>query len=254
VLTVVGEGKAQAVIESPEYAALLQSIKAEAAQVMKNALPRVLQMLLHLVKFGWELLISLLLAIIFSFILVMDWQKISARMRSLETSRIRTFYVGAAPHLQAFTDVLGKAFRAQALIAICNTVLTALGLWLFNVPSIALLSTIVFFCGFIPVFGLFISSVPILLFGLQAGGLYVAYKLIAWIALVHLVEAYLLNPKITGGVLHVHPLLILVLLLVGERFFGVWGLVVGVPVGYYVINLLTSPDDNLKDESEGDTL
>ena len=250
VLAFVGEEKAQAVIGSPEYIAVMTTIKTEAAKAIKAALPRILEILLRLVKFGWELLISLLLAIVFSFILVMDWQKIASRMRALETSRIRTFYVGVAPHLKAFTDVLGKVFRAQALIAICNTTLTALGLWFFDVPSIALLSTLVFFCGFIPVFGLFLSSIPILLFSIQVGGLYLAFKLIAWIVVIHFVEAYVLNPKITGGVLQVHPLLILVLLLVGERFFGIWGLVVGMPIGYYVISVLTAQDENLNDKSQ----
>jgi len=54
-----------------------------------------------------------------------------------------------------------------------------------------------------------------------------------------------LNPKITGNVLHVHPILVLVLLLVGERFFGIWGMVVGVPIGYYVISVLTMKDESL---------
>jgi len=44
-----------------------------------------------------------------------------------------------------------EALRAQAIIAVCNTILTAIGLWFFDVPNIALLSTIVCFCGFIPI-------------------------------------------------------------------------------------------------------
>ena len=68
-------------------------------------------------------------------------------------------------------------------------------------------------------------------------------KLIALIAAVHAFEAYILNPKITGGVLHMHPLMVLVLLLIGERFFGIWGMVVGVPIGYYLVTVLTMPED-----------
>ena len=141
--------------------------------------------------------------------------------------------------------MLGKAFRAQAIIALCNTVLTAIGMWYFDVPNIALLSVVVCFCGFIPILGTFLSSVPILLFGVQAGGLALLVKLIALIALVHAFEAYVLNPRITAGVLHVHPILVLVLLLIGERFFGIWGMVLGVPLGYYVIKVLTTKDEAL---------
>ena len=249
VVRVVGREKGQEVIGSEEYAAVMTSLKAEATRAIKTSLPSLLHILLNLVKLGWKLFISLLLAIIISFVLVLDWQRIAARMRELELSRIRTFYLNAAPHLQAFAIVLGKAFRAQAIIATCNTILTAAGLWCFDVPNIALLSAIVFLCGFIPILGTFLSSIPILLFGIQHGGLDLMIKLVALIALVHAFEAYLLNPKITADVLHVHPLLILVLLLLGERFFGIWGMVVGVPIGYYVISVLIKKDEHLTAET-----
>jgi predicted PurR-regulated permease PerM len=245
VVKVVGEEKAQSIIESDEYMAMMETLKSESAKAVKAALPRVLETLLHLVKFCWEILFTLVLAIIFSFILVMDWRRIAKNTKELEKSRIRSFYIGAAPHLQAFADVLGKAFTAQAIIAICNTLLTAAGIWFFQVPNIALIMTIVFLCGFIPIVGTFISSIPILIFGIQAGGLLMVFKLIILIAIVHAFEAYVLNPKITGNVLHVHPILVLILLLVGERFFGIWGMVVGVPIGYYVISVLTRKDESL---------
>jgi len=239
----MGEEKAQAVIESGEYAAMMDSVKVEVAKAVKTALPHVLDAIFRLFKLGWHILISLFLAIIFSFILVMDWQRIVGKMRDLEQSRIRTFYLGAAPHLVAFADVLGKALRAQAIIAVCNTILTAIGLWFFGVPNMALLSTIVFFCGFIPILGTFLSSIPILLFGVQVGGLMLVFKLVVLIAIVHSFEAYVLNPRITAKVLRVHPILVLILILVGERFFGIWGMVVGVPIGYYVISVLVQQEE-----------
>lgn len=245
----MGAEKALAVIGSGEYTAVMASVKNETAKAVKTALPHVLDAIFRLFKLSWHILISLFLAIIFSFILVLDWQRIVEKMRTLEQSRIRTFYLGAAPHLVAFADVLGKALRAQAIIAACNTVLTATGLWFFDVPNIALLSTIVFFCGFVPILGTFISSIPILIFGLQVGGLLLVFKLVALIMLVHAFEAYILNPRITAKVLHIHPILVLILILVGERFFGVWGMVVGVPIGYYLIKVLTEPEETLAGES-----
>lgn len=243
VVRVFGDVQGHAFIESTGYASVMENMKAETAKVIKSAMPDVLAALLRLVKLGWELLVALMLAIIFSFILVMDWRRIAESTRKLERSRIRTFYTGAAPHLQAFAGILGKAFRAQAIIAACNTVLTGVGLWFFDVPNIALLSAIVFLCGFVPILGTFLSSVPILLFGVQAGGLALVVKLLVLIGLVHAFEAYILNPRITAGVLHAHPIVVLMLLLVGERFFGAWGLIVGVPIGCYVISVLTKSDD-----------
>ncbi|HEY8241656.1 MAG TPA: AI-2E family transporter, partial [Kiritimatiellia bacterium] len=178
VVRLAGEDKGLAFIDSERFATIMAAVTQEVTAFMKSALPSLLQNLLHIIKLGWELVISLILAIIFSFMLVMDWRRIGRKMKALEKSRIRTFYLGAAPHLRAFADVLGKALRAQAMIAAVNTVLTAAGLWIFDVPNIALLSTIVFVCGFIPILGTILSSIPILLFALQGGGLALMVKMI----------------------------------------------------------------------------
>lgn len=244
VVKLIGEKKGQAVIGSEEYTMIMEAMKNEFSKAAKYGLPRVLQTMLHIIKIGWEIMMSLVLAFIFSFILVMDWQKISEKTRELENSRIRSFYIGAAPHIRAFANILGKALRAQAVIAICNTIFTAIGLWYFNVPNIALLSTIVFLCGFIPILGTFLSSIPIMIFGIQVGGLPLVLNLIIFVAAVHAFEAYVLNPKITGDILHMHPIVILILLLIGQRFFGIWGMIVGVPIGCYIITVLSTKEDS----------
>lgn len=248
IIRVFGEETGHDFIATRQYAAIIESFKSEAAGAIKTVVPQVLVSLLKLIQLGWKIVLFLFLAIVFSFILVKDWQKITAKISELESSRIRTFYLGAMPHLVAFADVLGKALRAQAIIAVCNTILTALGLWFFNVPNIALLSTVVFLCGFIPILGTFLSSVPILLFGIQVGGMAMALKLVILITAVHAFEAYVLNPKITANILHIHPILVLVLLLLGERFFGLWGMVVGVPIGYYLITVMMQKDESLAPE------
>ncbi|HBC86303.1 MAG TPA: hypothetical protein DCZ94_05040 [Lentisphaeria bacterium] len=245
---IIGEEKGKIFIGSEEYTNMLESLKAESSKTLKSWMPHVFSSLLTVIKLGWTITVVLLLSTLFSFMIVMDWQKIAGKMKELENSRIRTFYLGAAPHLQAFARVFGKALQAQAIIAICNTILTAIGLWYFQVPNIALLSTIVLICGFIPILGTFMSSIPILIFGIQDGGLDLVLKLIVFVAAIHAFEAYVLNPRITGEALRAHPLLILVLLLVCERFFGIWGMIVGVPLGFYLISVLSTKDEEHQPE------
>jgi predicted PurR-regulated permease PerM len=240
---IAGEEQAGRFLGSEQYQLMKQAVKSETAKAMETFLPRALDIAVRVLKVSWQILISLLLALIFSFILVLDWKEIAGRMKTLESSRIRSFYLGAAPHLQAFASVLGKAFSAQAIISAVNTILTAAGLFFFHVPNVAILSMLVFACGFIPILGTLISSVPILVIALQVGGFLLALKILVLLVVLHSFGIYILNPKITAGFFHVHPILILVLLLVGERFFGIWGMVIGVPVGYYVLSVLTRPED-----------
>ncbi len=54
------------------------------------------------------------------------------------------------------------------------------------------------------------------------------------IVFVHVVEAYILNPRILSAVLKINPLLTLIILYVGHSLFGLWGILLGVPVAVYV--------------------
>ena len=93
-----------------------------------------------------------------------------------------------------------------------------------------------FICSFIPVLGIFLSSVPICILGLQTGGFALVLKLILFVIGIHLIEAYVLNPKIVGAVMHIHFLAVLIILLVAGKLFGFWGLLLGIPTFQYVFN------------------
>lgn len=45
-----------------------------------------------------------------------------------------------------------------------------------------------------------------------------------------------LSPRIVGRFLHLHPVLVLAVLVLGEHLFGIWGLLLGVPVAVYAIH------------------
>jgi predicted PurR-regulated permease PerM len=83
----------------------------------------------------------------------------------------------------------------------------------------------VFIFGFIPVFGTFLSGVPILIIGYGYGSnphdsLIIVGAILAMIAIVHAVEAYYLNPKIVSSYVHFPVFITFVILLVSEHFFG----------------------------------
>jgi predicted PurR-regulated permease PerM len=50
-----------------------------------------------------------------------------------------------------------------------------------------------------------------------------------WIIGIHQIEANLLNPKIIGVAAKIHPVLVVLALIIGEHFFGLWGALLGVP-------------------------
>lgn len=179
---------------------------------------------------------AFLLSILFSFLIVLDFPNLAASARGLRETRINFIYDEVATSIHNFCVVLGRALEAQLLIALMNTVLTAIGLHLVGITEkTAFLSLMVFLCSFIPVAGVFISSVPICLVALQQSGVQLMFVAIAMVTIVHLIEAYILNPKIYGHHLRMNPVIVLIILTISGKLFHIWGLILGVPICTYIV-------------------
>ncbi|MCE5228825.1 AI-2E family transporter [bacterium] len=194
------------------------------------------QQIPRLVKALGAITTGLLMAILFSFLISLDIGRLGREIQSLRSSRLRDFYEEAAQPVVRFCYVLGRAFQAQATIGCVNTFLTLIGLLILGIPSIALLSLTVFLCSFIPVLGVFISTIPIVLVAINTGGLSLGIWAVMMIIVIHIIEAYILNPMIYGHHMQLNPVLVLMILFVGHHLFPLWGMLLGVPVTYYVLH------------------
>ena len=179
---------------------------------------------------------TILLALLFSYLILIDLNRLKAGIGRLRTSRLGDFYEEAAQPIARFGILLGRAIEAQAAIAVVNTMLTLVGLLVLGIPLVAMLSVIVFVCSFVPVLGVFISTTPIVVVALNAGGPGLSLLAIALVIGIHALEAYVLNPLIYGKHLKLNPVLTLIILYVGYHAFGLWGLLLGVPVARYFIH------------------
>lgn len=218
------------ITSSPHYKKIIENVQT----FFTEHLGEITFMIAAVIKNTASFFIQFFISVIFSFIIVLDIPRLHAQFQSLRGTRLKQFYDTITPGLSTFSDVMGKAFAAQAVIAVCNTVLTYCGMLFLNIPLAELMSLFVFFCSFIPVLGVFISSIPISLVALQTHGFIPMLEVIGLITFIHIFEAYVLNPRIMGDFLKIHPLLVLSILFVGEHFFGIWGLLLGVPICVYV--------------------
>jgi predicted PurR-regulated permease PerM len=189
--------------------------------------------------------VQLALSLLLSFFITFDMPKIRAGIKKLKKSRMSDFYREIAPGLFNFGRLIGRAFQAQGLIAFFNTVLTFLAIKFIGIQNEIFLSSIVFVCSFIPVLGVVLSSVPIAIMAIVQpnGTVWMALQVIGAILVIHFIETSILNPKILGDMLHLHPVLVLAVLAIGEHFAGVWGLLLGVPVAVYIIRCVILDED-----------
>lgn len=192
---------------------------------------------------------AFLLSLLFSFLIVLDLPRLTAKTKALAYTKIGWIYEQVADGVYSFAKVLGRALEAQFFIAVVNTILTAAGLYALSIPHIVVLSTIVFFCSFIPVAGVFLSSTPMCLIALQEYGFTWVLLVVGMVLLVHTVEAYILNPMIYGHHMRMNPVLVLIILTIGGKLFGIWGLVLGIPVMNYVFgHAIRYPERSLPDD------
>ncbi|MEM7231140.1 MAG: AI-2E family transporter [Planctomycetota bacterium] len=193
-----------------------------------------------LISYAFNLPVQLSLSLLLSFFITFDIPKLRKGVRKLKTSRVGGIYEEIAPGLISFGHLIGRAFQAQGVIALFNTLLTFLAIHFLDIDNEVFLCAIVFVCSFIPVLGVVLSSAPIAIMAiLQPGGtITLAIQIIVAIILIHFIETSVLNPKILGDMLHLHPVFVLAVLALGEHFFGVWGLLLGVPVTVYVVRFV----------------
>lgn len=178
---------------------------------------------------------AFLLSLLFSFLIILDLPKLEASVRELRSTRLRFIYEEMFESIYSFGLVLGQAFQAQFMIALVNTALTASGLYFLGLgPHAAFLSVIAFLFSFVPVAGVFISSVPICLIALQVAGLQVMLAAICLITAIHFIEGYILNPQIYGNRMRINPVIVLIILTIGGKLFHFWGLILGVPICTYL--------------------
>jgi putative heme transporter len=158
---------------------------------------------------------------------------------SMDAPRIVRFFETLVPtpwrrdfrRLLAGIDAgLSGVVRGQLTIMLVNGALTLVGLLVLRIPFAFALGALATILYVVPLFGTILSSIPIVLLALTAGGMSKGLLALAWILVIHALESYVLNPKIMGDASKIHPVLIVLALVVGERTYGIVGALLAVPV------------------------
>jgi predicted PurR-regulated permease PerM len=187
--------------------------------------------------------LQFLLAVLLSFLIVLDFDHIKKDLKQWGESPVGRFFSEASASVIHFSEIVGRAFQCQMVIALLNASITGIGLLILGIEPLLLLTTIVFLFGMIPVLGVFISSVPIVLiaFNMEDGGLGFALMAVGMIFIVHMLEAYVFNPRIYAARFHLNPVVVLIILLVAHKLAGVWGMLLGIPITHYILNIAQAP-------------
>ena len=135
-------------------------------------------------------------------------------------------------------------FSGLATDAVIAGVISVIGLSVMKVPYALLLGVIVAIGNMIPFFGPIVSTVLVALISLISGGIWRLIPVMIFMAVLYILDGYLIQPRIIGKSTGIKPLLVLIAVLVFGDLFGILGMIAGVPL---IATLKMILDDYLDD-------
>lgn len=128
--------------------------------------------------------------------------------------------------LDVISTRVGGYFFATILSMAFVGILTMFGLLLIGHKHAVLLGFMTFILDLIPVIGPTIAVAAGLITAAGNGFIFVILTFVIFM-IVQWLENQVLRPVIFGKLMDMHPLMIIISLLVGARFLGVWGVILG---------------------------
>jgi predicted PurR-regulated permease PerM len=172
--------------------------------------------------------LNLALLPIFTFYLLRDWDHLVTGIDRMTPPRFR-FDVRRLS--RAIDERLGAFVRGQTTIAAIMGVLYAVGLLITGIDLAVVVGLTAGLLAIVPYLGtavgiLLASILAVLKFGLgwELLGVWATF------AVVQGLEGFVITPRIMGEKVGLHPLVVMLALLVGGNLFGVWGMLLAIPV------------------------
>lgn len=173
-----------------------------------------------------QVLFDVCIVLILSFYMALDGQTLFRKIVVLWPTEWRD-------EVEAFGRIMTMTFggfmRTQLLSSLVYSVINAIVMRLFDVPSITLVTVIVAVALMLPVVGGMIALIPPVLIMM----LNQPQHLIAYLVIMVVVQQLLFNivvPRIMGRAVGLHPLLVFAALLIGGSIAGPWGVLFGIPL------------------------
>jgi sporulation integral membrane protein YtvI len=135
-----------------------------------------------------------------------------------------------------FKAAFGGYFKAQFKIMIVITIIMFIGFEVLKVGYSFLFALGIAFLDVLPVFGTGAILWPWAIIDVVTGNYFRAVGLVI-IYLICQIVKQILQPKMVGDSIGLHPLATLFFMFIGYRFYGVFGMIIGIPIGMVIVKL-----------------
>lgn len=126
---------------------------------------------------------------------------------------------------------LGRYLRGQFLDALIFGILSICALWFLGVKYFLLIGIFAGLANLIPFLGPIAGATPAIIVSIiDTGGLALAGSVILAFVVMKLIDDSIIQPIVVARSVNMHPLLVLLAVIIGGKFFGILGMLLSVPV------------------------
>ncbi|HXY55227.1 MAG TPA: AI-2E family transporter [Nitrospirota bacterium] len=174
------------------------------------------------------LIMALILVPFFVFFLLKDWPGMMKRMMGwVPPSYVETII----SVIEEINILVGKYLRGLAADCFAVGALASAGLWLIGINSPIALGILSGVANIIPYFGPVVGCTASSLVALmQYRSFDPLLNVVALYLVIKLMDDLVIQPLLIGKGVHLHPMILVITLIVGEKLFGIMGMILGVPV------------------------
>lgn len=195
---------------------------------------RITVLLTHFVQNMASVMLTLVLIMIMTFYFLVDRKTYVNKIKSIIPNSINEDFSVLAGRINV---ILTEFIRGRLILAVFVGTFTAILLLILRIDFAIVIGIITLIADIIPYIGPLLGFVPAFLFALiespfKALIVAVFYVLIQW------AENNILAPKIIGDSMGLNPLFIFLSIVIGGGIFGVWGMVVSVPLAAVGLTLI----------------
>lgn len=131
---------------------------------------------------------------------------------------------------QDINSTLAAYIRAQLTACLFIGVVCAIGFTLLGLPSPLVLGVIAGVCEFVPLVGPLLVALLAAVAAVLHGGLFSAFLVLLFLAVLRIVQDYIVYPRLIGQGIHLHPLAVIIAILSGAELAGVAGIFLAIPL------------------------
>lgn len=175
--------------------------------------------------------ISVFISVIISVYMLIDKNYIGDRIKRVMSAFLPEQHViRTLSYIARINDIFSKYIFSVVLDGLTIGILSTVVMSLLRVKYAIILGTMIGVLNLIPYFGAIIAVVLSIIVTLLTGGWLKGLWVGILLLVLQQIDSNLIGPKIMGNMLKVRPLMIIFAVTIGGGLFGVWGMVLSVPV------------------------